>query len=195
MLPFTPEIGVERPVLKFLITSAQLHVINEARDGDLRMELDVTGTLPQHPGYSGSSTEVLNFSVVKSRWIDQITALGPLVAFAMQVPFPLEDDTGAEPAGICGPLSAHRSKTQSASRLTGSPCRPAQGSTSVAPLRCIGANPPTMTRSGGYQAGWKHTLCRDREAHFVRSMAFSVRAASARRPAYPALGEPFRLKP
>ncbi|MEU6466789.1 hypothetical protein [Streptomyces sp. NPDC046976] len=98
MLPFTPEIGVERPVLKFLITSAQLHAINEARDGDLRMELDVTGTLPQAPGYPGSTTEVLHFSVAKSRWIDQITALGPSVAFEMQVPFPLEDDPRAEPA-------------------------------------------------------------------------------------------------
>ncbi|MGM9438839.1 hypothetical protein ACTAF0_00670 [Streptomyces murinus] len=98
MLPFTPEIGVDRPVLNFLITSAQLHAINEARDGDLRMELDVTGTLPQAPGYPGSSTEVLRFSVAKSRWIDQITALGPSVAFEMQVPFPLQDDPRAEPA-------------------------------------------------------------------------------------------------
>ncbi|MFD0429937.1 hypothetical protein ACFQ60_27250 [Streptomyces zhihengii] len=47
VLAFTPETGVERPVLKFLLTSAQLHAINEARDGDLRMELEVTGTLPQ----------------------------------------------------------------------------------------------------------------------------------------------------
>ncbi|MEV7137192.1 MmyB family transcriptional regulator [Streptomyces tauricus] len=38
MLPFTPETGIERPVLKFLITASQLHAINEARDGDLRME-------------------------------------------------------------------------------------------------------------------------------------------------------------
>ncbi|WP_143659997.1 hypothetical protein [Streptomyces sp. WZ.A104] len=50
VLAFTPETGVERPVLKFLLTSAQLHAINEARDGDLRMELEVTGTLPQAPG-------------------------------------------------------------------------------------------------------------------------------------------------
>ncbi|MGW2057505.1 hypothetical protein ACWCOZ_26935 [Streptomyces sp. NPDC001840] len=98
MLSFTPETGVERPVLKFLITSAQLHAINEARDGDLRMELEVTGTLPQAPGYPGSTREVLYFSVAKSRWIEQITALGPSVAFEMQVPFPLEDDPRAEPA-------------------------------------------------------------------------------------------------
>ncbi|MFI1480307.1 hypothetical protein [Streptomyces sp. NPDC020747] len=98
MLPFTPEIGIERPVLKFLITSAQLHAINEARDGDLRMELEVTGTLPQAAGYPGSTTEVLHFSVAKSRWIDQINALGPSVAFEMQVPFLLEDDPRAESA-------------------------------------------------------------------------------------------------
>ncbi|MFB7776226.1 hypothetical protein [Streptomyces bauhiniae] len=98
MLSFTPEIGVQRPILKILITSAQLHAINEARDGDLRMELEVTGALPQAPGYPGSTTEVLHFSVAKSRWIDQITALGPSVAFEMQVPFPLEDDPRAEPA-------------------------------------------------------------------------------------------------
>ncbi|MEV5124735.1 hypothetical protein AB0K49_18390 [Streptomyces decoyicus] len=98
MLPFTPEAGVVRPVLKFLLTSAQLHAINEARDADLRMELEVTGTLPQAAGYPGSTTEVLHFSVAKSRWIDQINALGPSVAFEMQVPFPLEDDPRAEPA-------------------------------------------------------------------------------------------------
>ncbi|MGV9318270.1 hypothetical protein [Streptomyces sp. NPDC003660] len=98
MLSFTPETGVERPILKFLLTSAQLHAINEARDGDLRMELEVTGTLPQAPGYPGSTTEVLHFSVAKSTWIDQITALGPSVAFEMQVPFPLEDDPRAAPA-------------------------------------------------------------------------------------------------
>ncbi|WP_329325244.1 hypothetical protein [[Kitasatospora] papulosa] len=98
LLSFTTETGVERPVLKFLLTSAQLHAINEARDGDLRMELEVTGTLPQAPGFPGSTKEVLHFSVAKSRWIDQITALGPAVAFEMQVPFPLEDDPRAEPA-------------------------------------------------------------------------------------------------
>ncbi|MGW4276905.1 hypothetical protein ACWEGQ_32220 [Streptomyces seoulensis] len=98
VLAFTPETGVERPVLKFLLTSAQLHAINEARDGDLRMELEVTGTLPQAPGYPGSTTEVLHFSVAKSRWIEQVSALGPAVAFEMQVPFPLEDDPRATPA-------------------------------------------------------------------------------------------------
>lgn len=30
MVPFTPGTGVERPVLKFLITAARLHVISEA---------------------------------------------------------------------------------------------------------------------------------------------------------------------
>ncbi|WP_330175098.1 hypothetical protein OG875_17125 [Streptomyces sp. NBC_01498] len=98
MLPFTPETGIERPVLKFLITAPQLHAINEAREGDLRMELEVTGTLPQAVGYPGSSTEVLHLSVAKSRWIDQINALGPSVAFEMRVPFPLEDDPRAEAA-------------------------------------------------------------------------------------------------
>ncbi|MFD4543735.1 hypothetical protein [Streptomyces bauhiniae] len=41
---------------------------------------------------------MLHFGVAKSRWIDQITALGPSVAFEMRVPFPLEDDPRAEPA-------------------------------------------------------------------------------------------------
>ncbi|MDI3420458.1 hypothetical protein [Streptomyces luteolus] len=98
VLAFTPETGVERPVLKFLLTSAQLHAINEARDGDLRMELEVAGTLPQALGFPGSTTEILHFSVAKSRWIEQVTALGSAVAFEMQVPFPLEDDPRAMPA-------------------------------------------------------------------------------------------------
>ncbi|MGW4162654.1 hypothetical protein [Streptomyces sp. NPDC004788] len=98
MVSFTPEIGIERRTLKFLLTSAQLHAINEARDGDLRMELEVVGTLPQVASYPGSTTEVLHFSVAKSRWLDQVNALGPSIAFEMQVPFPLEDDPRAEPA-------------------------------------------------------------------------------------------------
>ncbi|GAA1264154.1 hypothetical protein Psi02_76290 [Planotetraspora silvatica] len=98
MVPFTPEIGIERRTLKFILTSAQLHAINEARDGDLRMQLEVVGTLPQAIGYPGSTTEVLHFSVARSRWVDQINALGPSVAFEMRVPFPLEDAPRAEPA-------------------------------------------------------------------------------------------------
>ncbi|MFJ7631215.1 hypothetical protein ACIQZN_32580 [Streptomyces sp. NPDC097595] len=99
MLPFSPKIGAASTVLKFLLTPAQLHAVNEARlGGDLRMELEITGTLPQAAGYPGSTTEVLHFSVAKSRWIDQINALGPSVAFEMQVPFPLQDDPRAEPA-------------------------------------------------------------------------------------------------
>ncbi|MEU0120565.1 hypothetical protein ABZ114_02525 [Streptomyces albidoflavus] len=57
VLAFTAETGVERPVLKFLLTSAQLHAINEARDGDLRMEPEVTGTLPPTPSRPGGTTE------------------------------------------------------------------------------------------------------------------------------------------
>lgn len=98
MLPFTPEIGVERRTLRFLLTSAQLHAINEARQGDLRLELEMTGTLPQAVGYPGGTTEVIHFGVAKSRWIEQVNALGPSVAFEMAVPFPLEDDPRAEPA-------------------------------------------------------------------------------------------------
>ncbi|MFI1247825.1 hypothetical protein ACH4TY_14115 [Streptomyces anulatus] len=99
MLPFSPKVGAASTVLKFLLTPAQLHAVNEARlGGDLRMELEVTGTLPQAAGYPGSTTEVLHFSVAKSRWTDQVNALGPSVAFEMQVPFPLEDDPRAEPA-------------------------------------------------------------------------------------------------
>ncbi|SHN22514.1 hypothetical protein SAMN05216499_12711 [Actinacidiphila paucisporea] len=98
MLPFTPEFGIERRTLKFLLTAAQLHAINEARQGDLRLELETTGALPQAVGYPGSTTEVIHFSVAKSRWIEQLNALGPSVAFEMAVPFPLEDDPRAEPA-------------------------------------------------------------------------------------------------
>ncbi|MFJ9483629.1 hypothetical protein ACIRRI_53635 [Streptomyces mirabilis] len=66
------------------------------------MELEVTGTLPQAVGYPGSTTEVLHFSVAKSRWIDQINALGPSVASEMRVPFPLEDGPRTEYAFLAG---------------------------------------------------------------------------------------------
>ncbi|WP_133910697.1 hypothetical protein [Streptomyces sp. NBC_00582] len=80
MLPFTPEIGIGRRTLKVPLTAAQLHAINEARDGDLRIKLEGTGALPQATGYPGNTKEVLHFSVARSRWIHQINALGPPVA-------------------------------------------------------------------------------------------------------------------
>ncbi|MEV0535869.1 hypothetical protein [Kitasatospora sp. NPDC050463] len=38
---------MERPVLRFLITSAQILALEEQRNGDLRLELDIRAVLPQ----------------------------------------------------------------------------------------------------------------------------------------------------
>ena len=46
-VPFNPEGEVRRPVLQYVITNAQLLALEQRRNGDLRLELQVRGVLPR----------------------------------------------------------------------------------------------------------------------------------------------------
>lgn len=74
----------------------QLHAIEAGRTGDMRFELDLNATLPQAVGYPACAPATLGISIAKSRWEEQIAALGPSSAFEMAVPFPLADEPRAE---------------------------------------------------------------------------------------------------
>ncbi|MER6620350.1 hypothetical protein [Streptomyces sp. NPDC000931] len=88
-LAYTQVITVHRARLSFLLTSLQLHAIEAGRGSDMRFELDLNATLPQAVGYPACTPPTLGITIAKSRWEEQITALGPSSAFEMAVPFPL----------------------------------------------------------------------------------------------------------
>lgn len=91
-LAFTQVITVHRVKLSFLLTSLQLHAIEEGRAaGDIRFELVLNATLPQAVGYPGCQEAPMHFTIAKSRWEQQIAGLGPSTAFEMAVPYPLGD--------------------------------------------------------------------------------------------------------
>jgi hypothetical protein len=55
-VPFNPDGEVRRPTLYYLITNAQLLALEQRRNGDLRLELQVNGTLPQAAsGFPGAT--------------------------------------------------------------------------------------------------------------------------------------------
>ncbi|MFE6872428.1 hypothetical protein ACFVFS_38525 [Kitasatospora sp. NPDC057692] len=89
-LAFVPG-GMERPILRFLLTSAQVLALEAQRNGDLHLELQVRGVLPQATGYPGGSQAVLHISVAESRWRQQLENLGPALAFEQSIPFPAGD--------------------------------------------------------------------------------------------------------
>lgn len=95
-LAYTQAVTVHRVQLSFLLTSLQLHAIEAGRGSDMRFELDLNATLPQAVGYPACAPETLGITIAKSRWEEQIAALGPSSAFEMAVPFPLADEPRAE---------------------------------------------------------------------------------------------------
>lgn len=92
---FSPD-GMERPTLRFLLTSAQLLALEEHRNTDLNLELHIRGVLPQAPGYPGSSDVVEYISVAESRWRDQLAGLGRSLAFELSIPFPADNEPHQE---------------------------------------------------------------------------------------------------
>ena len=97
-IPFTPGNGIDQARLRYLLTSPQLHALEESRSGDLRLELEVHAVLPQTVGYPGASMATLYPTVAQSRWATQIEGLGRSVAYEMSVPFPRDDEPRAEAA-------------------------------------------------------------------------------------------------
>jgi hypothetical protein len=90
-LAYTPKVTVHRVNLSFPLTSLQVHAIEEGRTGDVRFEIDLNATLPQAPGYPGSTQDTAYITIAKSRWEQQLAQLGPSAAFEMAVPYPLGD--------------------------------------------------------------------------------------------------------
>ncbi|MER7645522.1 hypothetical protein [Streptomyces sp. NPDC126522] len=90
-LAYTPKVTVQRMNLSFPLTSLQVHAIEEGRTGDVRFEIDLSATLPQAPGYPGSTQDTARITIAKSRWEEQVAQMGPSAAFEMAVPYPLGD--------------------------------------------------------------------------------------------------------
>ena len=95
-LAYTPVVTVRRVNLSFLLTSVQVHAVDEGRAGDAVFEIDLNATLPQGAGYPGCAQDTARISIAKSRWEEQIAQLGPSAAFEMAVPYPLGDPERAE---------------------------------------------------------------------------------------------------
>lgn len=96
-LTFTPG-GVQRPILRFLLTGAQILALEEQRSGDLRLELDVRGVLPQAVGHPGGSQATEHIAVAESRWRQQLAGLGRSLGVEMTIPFPGDEQPAREAA-------------------------------------------------------------------------------------------------
>ncbi|MFE4373990.1 hypothetical protein ACFRMN_38325 [Streptomyces sp. NPDC056835] len=59
---------VQRLNVSFPLTSLQVHAIEAGRTCDVRFEIDLNATLPQAPGYPGSTQDTAHITIAKSRW-------------------------------------------------------------------------------------------------------------------------------
>jgi len=92
-VPFNPEGEVRRPTLQYLITNAQLLALEQRRSGDLRLELQVRGFLPQSTaGFPGGSEVTEYVTIAESRWRQQLAGLGRTLGAEMLIPFPDDDE-------------------------------------------------------------------------------------------------------
>src|SRR5262249_10255759 len=82
---------LRRPTLLYLITNAQLLALEQNRTGDLRLELDVSGFLPQATGFPGGSEITEYIAIAESRWSQQLDGLGRMRGVDMMIPFPADD--------------------------------------------------------------------------------------------------------
>jgi hypothetical protein len=89
---FKPAGEVQRPTLHYLITNAQLLALEQSRTGDLHLELDVRGFLPQATGFPGGPEVTEHISVAESRWLQQLAGLGHTLGVDMMIPFPADDE-------------------------------------------------------------------------------------------------------
>jgi hypothetical protein len=92
-VPFNPTGEVRRPTLQYLITNAQLLALEQRRTGDLRLELQVRGFLPQAAsGFPGASEITEHIGIAESRWRQQLAGLGRTLGAEMLIPFPDDDE-------------------------------------------------------------------------------------------------------
>jgi hypothetical protein len=92
-VPFNPEGEVRMPTLQYLITNAQLLALEQRRVGDLRLELQVRGFLPQAAtGFPGAPEVTEYISIAESRWRQQLAGLGRTLGAEMLIAFPDDDE-------------------------------------------------------------------------------------------------------
>jgi hypothetical protein len=92
-VPFNPEGEVRLPTLQYLITNAQLLALEQRRAGDLRLELQVKGVLPQATsGFPGAPEVTEYITIAESRWRQQLAGLGRTLGAEMLIPFPDDDE-------------------------------------------------------------------------------------------------------
>lgn len=91
-VPFSPDGGVRRVTPQYLVTNAQLHALEQHRNGDLRLELKIHGYLPQASGFPGCGEVVEHVAVAESRWRQQLVGLGRTLGVDMVIPFPAGDE-------------------------------------------------------------------------------------------------------
>jgi hypothetical protein len=92
-VPFNPEGEVRRQTLLYIITNAQLQALEQQRTGDLRLELQVDGVLPQATtAFPGGTRVTEHISIAESRWRQQLAGLGRTLGAEMLIPFPEGDE-------------------------------------------------------------------------------------------------------
>jgi hypothetical protein len=92
-VPFNPEGEVRRPTMQYLITNAQPLALEQRRTGDLRLELQVSGFLPQAAaGFPGAAEITEYITLAESRWRQQLAGLGRTLGAEMMIPFPDGDE-------------------------------------------------------------------------------------------------------
>jgi hypothetical protein len=89
---FKPTGEVRRSTVQYVITNAQLRALDQQRVGDLRLELQFSGFLPQATGYPGSSEITEYIGIAESRWRQQLAGLGRMFGVDMLIPFPADDE-------------------------------------------------------------------------------------------------------
>jgi hypothetical protein len=100
-IPFNTDGEIRRPTLYYLITNAQLLALEQRRNGDLRLELQVNGVLPQAAsGFPGAAQVTEYISIAESRWRQQLAGLGRTLGAEMVIPFPDDDEPRQAVAGF-----------------------------------------------------------------------------------------------
>lgn len=99
-VPFKPTGEVLCETLRYLITNAQLLALEQHRAGDLRLELQARGFLPQASGFPGGSEGTEHISIAEGRWRQQLAGLGPTLGAEMVIPFPDDDESSREVVGF-----------------------------------------------------------------------------------------------
>lgn len=118
-VPFNSTGEVRQPILQYLITNAQLLALEQHRTGDLHLELQVRGFLPQaSSGFPGAPEVTERISIAESRWRQQLAGLGRTLGAEMLIPFPDDDEPRRGSPISCATPSACLAATRSTRRCS-----------------------------------------------------------------------------